>query len=121
MVRGMDNLVAVTNDLFDVVNRLKSVDEHYSVFYNKSSGKYEVHHSAQKGGSLAFVVPFDELDCRTVEYAQKTSQKYMRQIFAEAEKQNAEVEIAERKKSADKILARAEKTLAGGLEVQGES
>lgn len=117
----MDNLVAVTNDLFDVAGRLKSVDEHYSVFYNKSSGKYEVHHSAQKGGSLAFVVPFDELDCRTVEYAQKTSKRHMRQIFDEVEKQNADAEIAARKKSADKILARAEKTLAGELEVQSES
>ena len=114
MVRGMDNLVAVTNDLFDVVSRLKSVDEHYSVFYNKTSGKYEVHHTAQKGGSLA-------LDCRTVEYAQKTSKKYMRQIFDEVEKQNADAEIAERKNSADKILARAEKTLAGAVEVQSES
>lgn len=121
MVRGMDNLVAITNDLFDVVSRLKSVDEHYSVFYNKTSGKYEVHHTAQKGGSLAFVVPFDELDCRTVEYAQKTSKKYMRQIFDEVEKQNADAEIAERKNSADKILARAEKTLAGAVEVQSES
>ena len=68
----MNNLIEITDDLFDISRRLKSVDEDYRLYYNGAKRRYEVHNRKQCGSTLAFVVPFEELDARTVEYARKT-------------------------------------------------
>ena len=61
-------LIRITEDVFDVCDRLKSVDERYKLFYNAKKRRYEVYVEDK----LAFVVPFDSLDARTVEYARMT-------------------------------------------------
>lgn len=104
-------LIAVTDDLFDIAARLISVDENYRVFYNLDTGKFEIHHAAQVGDTLAFVVPYDSLDCRTVEYAQKTSKRRMQAFFEQMEKQNELAEKEQTKRSSERIMADVERAL----------
>lgn len=79
-----NQLIKITNDLFDVAARLKSVNDNYIVYYNAEKRRYEVY----DGDSFAFVVPYAELDCRTVDYARKTSRQNADRIFEEIERNN---------------------------------
>lgn len=62
----------VTDDLYMIASRLKEVDPTYYVVYNLKRKRYEVHSKEQRGDTLCFVVPYDGLDARTVEYAKRT-------------------------------------------------
>ena len=64
--------VRIADDVYFISSRLKEIDETYYVMFNTATRKYEIHSDAQKGSSLCFVVPFGELDARTVDYALRT-------------------------------------------------
>ena len=83
----MQYLIKITSDLFDIAARLKRVKPTYVVYYNTKFNRYEVY----DGDSFAFVVPYGELDARTVDYAQTTSVKNDVKIFAEVERNNKTV------------------------------
>lgn len=95
-------LVPVTNDLFDIAWRLRAVNDDYRLFYNTLSAKYEVH-SAERG-TVQFVVPFDALDARTVEYARRTRVQNAREIFDEIERANADADKLLARKKAERVL-----------------
>ena len=69
---GAAHLRVITDDLYFIASRLKEIDPSYYVVYNLRRGRYEVHSDAQKGGTLCFVVPYNKLDARTLEYAKRT-------------------------------------------------
>ena len=91
-------LKLITDDLYDVAARLRSVNESYVVYYNTQLERYEVHDSARN--CLEFVVPYDELDARTVDYARYTRVENAKLIFAEMEKYNEKLE----KEQAHKVI-----------------
>lgn len=62
----------VTDDVFFIASRLKETDPSYFVVYNLLKSRYEVHSKEQRGNTLCFVVPYDRLDARTLEYAKRT-------------------------------------------------
>lgn len=66
------HLRAVTDDLYFIASRLKAIDPSYYVVYNLVRERYEVHSNEQKGNTLCFVVPYNVLDARTLEYAART-------------------------------------------------
>lgn len=101
----MNELIEITDDLFDICRRLKSVDEDYSVCYNVEKRRYEVHNRKQCGSTLAFVVPFDELDARTVEYARKTRAENVVALLQEIDKYNAEQEKLTVRKAAEAAMS----------------
>lgn len=78
------HLIPITNDLYDVASRLTSVKATYVVYYNKLKCRYEVY----DGDNFAFVVPYGELDCRTIDYALKTSVQNADEIFEEIRRNN---------------------------------
>lgn len=77
-------LIPVTDDLYDVASRLKSVDENYVLYFNAQTRRYQVYN----GQSYAFTVPYDELDCRAVDYARKTAVRNADALFVEIERDN---------------------------------
>ena len=93
-------LKLITDDLFDIANRIRSVKESYVVYYNVERGRYEVH-DVEKG-CLEFVVPFDQLDARTVEYARYSRVENAKQIFAEVEAHNERVEKQQTKETIER-------------------
>lgn len=92
-------LKLITNDLFDIANRLKVLDVNYFVVYNKLKRKYEVHHKKQKEDSFAFSVE-NKLDARAIKKAIVTSIKHANKILSQIEKQNSLLQ----KKEVDLLL-----------------
>ena len=83
-------MILITNDLFDIAWRLRAVNDNYLVYYNVEKQRFEVHNSNKN--TLEFVVPYDELDARTVEYARYSRVENAEKIFAEIEKHNAKLQ-----------------------------
>ena len=83
-------LKLIENDLFDIASRLRSVNDSYILYYNTEKERYEVHDRVRH--CLQFVVPFDELDARTVEYARYSRVENAHKIFAEVEYHNKKLE-----------------------------
>ena len=83
-------LIPIKNDLYDIAARLTEIDFRYRVFYNNAKGRYEVHRQIYGRTEFAFVVPYDTLDARAVEYALITKaeniDKLAKQIDAHNEK-----------------------------------
>ena len=88
----MEGLIEIQNDLFDIASRLKSINENYRVYYNKSADRYEVHNISQRPNTLAFVVPYGELDARTVDYARYTAVQNAQKVLKEMEESNKKVQ-----------------------------
>ena len=80
-------MIEITNDLYDIAWRLRSVNKYYRLYYNTRKCRYEVRN--YNTNALEFVVPYDELDARTVEYARYTSVGNAEQIFSDIERNNA--------------------------------
>jgi hypothetical protein len=78
----------ITGDLYGIVRRLKAVDPDYFVIRAYRTGKFELHHRRNKGGSFTLTLPFDRLDARTVEYVRQTRRERAEALFAEIERHN---------------------------------
>lgn len=87
-------LIPIKNDLFDISKRLHEMDANYKLYYNRQQGRFEVHNNAQKGDSLAVIVPYDSLDARTVTLVRSTRVENAQRLFEEMEKANAQAENA---------------------------
>lgn len=83
--------IPITNDLFDIADRLKSINEKYIVYYDTEKQRYEVYVQGNPD-RLAFVVPYDELDARTIDYALFTSVRNAREVFEAVERDNKKAE-----------------------------
>jgi len=83
----------VTDDMFCIAKRLKTIDSRYQVFFNGRDARWEVHTDANPClQTLAFVVPYDVLDERTLEYARKTRIENSDETEREVHAHNAELE-----------------------------
>ena len=82
-------MIEITNDLYDISSRLRSVNDSYRLFYNTQKCQYEVKNCTT--GALEFVVPYDELDARTIDYARYTSVANADKVFEDIEKNNAKL------------------------------
>ena len=71
----MKNLIKIECDCYDIANRLKEIDRSYEVYYNLNLKSYEVHSKEQFKSSYCFKIPYDCLDERTIDYANKTLSK----------------------------------------------
>lgn len=80
-------MIKVTHDLFDIAERLKSIDPRYKVFYNNERSRFEVHTSG-----LEFIVPFDVLDERTLFHAMRTRRENQEELEQEIQSHNRELD-----------------------------
>jgi len=91
--------------LHRIARRLKSINPKYETFRNQASGRVEVHNNSRPNArSLQFIVPYSELDERTLEYARKTRIENFDAIEAQQAKTNAELEQTARR-SAEQTTA----------------
>lgn len=86
----MHYLIPIKNDLFNIANRILAVCANYKVFFNAKTRKYEVHNFAQRPNTLAFVVPYNALDARTVQFARYTHVNNVKKLLSDMEKNNAQ-------------------------------
>ena len=102
-------LIAITNDLFDISSRLKSINPSYSVYYNTQTDRFEVHDTSKtQGNTLAFIVPYTELDARTLDFARYTRVENARKIFDEVEDHNRRLAKEQAQCAQQKLLSTME-------------
>ncbi len=101
---NVEGLFEIENDLFDICSRIKEIDENYKIMRNKIASRFEIH--SKKG--LEIVLPFDKLDCRTLERVAETRLENIEKLLLRFECENA---VAERniknqmvEKSIEKIM-----------------
>ena len=54
--------VKIESDVFDIVNRIKEIDDGYYIVYNLKTGKFELHNSNQLISSYCLTIPYTEID-----------------------------------------------------------
>ncbi len=86
--------IIIENDVFNIANRLKNVDENYYILFNQKSKKFQVHNSAQGKNSFCLSLPYLTLDARAIEYVLKTHVRNFNKIVLEIEKNNSKIECA---------------------------
>ena len=95
-------LYEIKNDVFDISNRIKQIDDNYFVVLNTQRKKYEIHYKRCKN-TYELTIPFDELDARTVEFVRKTRMANKAKILEEIEKNNALLEIEKQRQIKEDI------------------
>ncbi len=92
--------ILIKHDVFNIANRIKQINKNYFIVFNKQTNKFEVHNKTLKN-TLCLVLPFKQLDVRTLTYVLK-SEKIDEQ-FLEIEKNNKKIENSNSNKIKDKI------------------
>ena len=59
-------------DVYDIVKRIKYIDDGYYVVFDTDKLIFEVHNSKQIGSSYCLTLPYSELDERTLRHVLKT-------------------------------------------------
>lgn len=98
----------IESDLFDIAKRVKEIDDGYFIVRDYRTGKFQLHHRGQRGSSLALILPFDRLDCRTLTYVRRTRAERKRQLLEEMERDNERLLKRAAYDTANKILSEAD-------------
>jgi hypothetical protein len=77
----------IYHDVFHIAERILKIDPSYEILWNRERERYEVFWH----GKLAFVIPFDALDVRTLTYAQRTRRENADEIEREIDEGNAAI------------------------------
>ncbi len=85
-------LIEITHDVFDICKRLKEINSSYFIVRNTREQRFEVHSRAQNKTTLSLVLPYAELDARTVELVRRTRRERMRELVREMEQHNSKLE-----------------------------
>lgn len=94
--------IEIKNDMFDIVKRLKSIDNSYFVMYDKKFSRYELHSNDQVGSTYTLTIPYQNLDKRTIDYVLKTRRENYEKLIKEMELNNQKLEQKEMSNILDK-------------------
>lgn len=83
--------VPVVSHALDIPQRLKELEPGYFVMLNTRTQKYEVHHGDGQN-TLECVLPYDELDERTVRHVRKHRMERLEALVREVEAHNRRLE-----------------------------
>jgi AmiR/NasT family two-component response regulator len=84
--------IPVTSHAMDIPVRLKEVNRDFFVMFNTKIQKYEIHCASQPESTLACVLPFEELDNRTLLYVREFSRERTQNLAREIEEYNERLE-----------------------------
>lgn len=90
-------LYKIKEDLFNISNRIKQIDNNYFLVYNTLRKKFEVHYKRDKY-TYELTIPYNELDARAVDFVRKTRVHNKEIILEEIKKNNAILENEKQKK-----------------------
>ena len=94
----------VTGGVYSIPERLKEIDEHLFVMFNRRTQKYEVHDSQQLGATLACELPYDALDARALSYVRERYGQNIFALMARIDRENDENE----QRQYDEVIDRAQ-------------
>lgn len=67
----MFELRLISSNCFDIPNRVRELDEDYRLYYNAKKNLIELHNIRFKP-SFQLVLPYSQLDSRTIDYIRQT-------------------------------------------------
>lgn len=79
--------IKIESDVFDIVNRIKEIDNGYFIMYNFNTKRFELHNKYQKS-SYCITIPYTQLDERTITLIHKTSIKNFDNVVKELDEDN---------------------------------
>ncbi|MGD9901014.1 MAG: hypothetical protein AB7S44_00560 [Spirochaetales bacterium] len=101
----------IMDDTFNISKRIKNIDKNYIIKWNYFKSRYEIFYSTPKKEVLELVLPFKDLDYRTIEHLLKTKRENLEKLTAEIEKNNKKLEITEQNKALDEAQIKLKEML----------
>ena len=86
-------LERIEGDVCDISRRIREVEPEYFIVYNRRLGRYELH-DGLCGVTFACVLPFDELDARSLRYARRMRVERINRLLEELDRENGMTERA---------------------------
>lgn len=111
--------IMIENDLFDIANRLKAIDDGYYVLYDRLLKRYEIHNDKSRD-SLQLILPYSSLDARTVRHVAATQVVDPSRFINEIDEYNNRLETSKIATSMD-IIGHKVKSLVEYEERTGKS
>jgi len=71
----------IKSDLYGIVKQVKQIDPDYFFLRRKRDGKIELHHKGQPYATFCLMIPFEELDDRTLKHLWDTRAEKSREII----------------------------------------
>lgn len=88
-------LKLITNDFYNISNRLKFIDRAYNVFFNTKNKNFEVYEIKNDLKIFLFTIG-KKLDCKAIRKAHETSYRNFKQLFKNIENTNLKIENSNR-------------------------
>lgn len=92
------DLVPVVRHALDIPERVKELDPHYFIVLNTRRQRYEIHYGDGDRDTLECVLPYDQLDERTIRHLREHRMERLEALRAEVEAHNRRLEEEARKK-----------------------
>lgn len=86
----------ITQDVYNIANRIKDIDSGYFIVYDTLCGHFEVHNRFQYDTTYCITLPYDTLDERTLQYVYKTMSTNIENIIEDIDNHNLRCENAEK-------------------------
>lgn len=83
--------IKIDSDVYDIVERIKEIDEGYFIIYNTDNGCFELHNYNQFN-TYCLRIPYDSLDERVISLIYKTLSSNLDNIIKEIDEQNEMLE-----------------------------
>ena len=90
--------IRVVDDIFDISNRIKDIDDGYFVVFNKTAARFEVHNSKQKD---TFCISCPRLNGLVLKKLHETKIVNIDRILSEIDENNQKIAEKSQKNSID--------------------
>jgi len=84
--------IRIESDVFDIVNRIKEIDDGYYIVLNLKNGKYELHNSNQFDMSYCLTIPYNEIDAKIIDLILSTLISNIDNIIEDIDMNNQEID-----------------------------
>lgn len=86
-------MIEIFMDLFEIVDKIKKIDNNYRVFRNIYKHRFEIYYQEGLNLKLQLVVPYDCLDYRTINLLNKSKVENADLLFKEVDDHNNKLAI----------------------------
>lgn len=97
----------IKNDIFNISNRLKSINKKYFIVYNYKKNRYEVHFERARN-TYELAVPYKVLDARTIDLVLKTKIENQKDIYQQIENSNLSLQKEKQKQVIQNLRSKYE-------------
>ena len=84
-------IVKIDSDVFDICNRIKSIDSDYFIVYNLDKNTYEIHNYKNTPDTYSLTIPYSTLDKRTIDIVLMSDIKNIDTIVKDVDKNNEKI------------------------------